>query len=166
MTQDELKQINNVRELVLKQVDTIIATYTSEKSDKYFTSDVRAYLLTVGSGMVAEGTTEYYQFPSKELAEKVYKAFVKESRYYNTQKRGDYCNVSDIQSHLKKFRLRIAKMLTPGISQAERNLLFQAKVLSQLNELYEAQKTFTKVLQMYADTFFGEIQKLQIKSEK
>lgn len=164
MTQDE-KQINNVRELVLKQVDTIIATYTSEKpDDKYFTSDVLAYLLTVGSGMVAEGTTEYYQFPTKELAEKVYKAFVKESRYYNTQKRGDYCNVSDIQSRLKKFRARIEKIVAPPkLTQAQQNTLFQAKVLSQLNELYEAQKTFTKVLQMYADTIIGEIQKLQIK---
>lgn len=164
MTQDELKQINNVRELVLKQVDTIIATYTSEKSDKYFTSDVRAYLLTVGSGMVAEGTTEYYQFPSKELAEKVYKAFVKESRYYNTQKRGDYCNVSDIQSHLKKFRLRIAKMLTPGISQAERNLLFQAEVLHQLQTINETIKNIIKVNNIVLDAILKEFEKLKNNS--
>lgn len=159
MTQDEIKQLNSVRELVLKQVDTIIATYTSEKSDKYFTSDVRAYLLTVGSGMVAEGITEY--FPSKELAEKVYKAFVIESRYYNTQKRGDYCNASGIQSRLKKFRLRIAKMLTPGISQAERNLLFQAEVLHQLQTINETIKNLIKCNNIVLDTILKKIENLK-----
>lgn len=158
---DELKRLNKVRNLVLAQVNTIIGKYTPEIGEKFFTNDIQVYLLTVGSGMVAEGTTEYYQFPSKELAEKVYKAFVKESRWY--PKHCDtYCKASIIQERLIKFRARIEKIVAPPKqTQAQQNTLFQAKVLSQLNELYEAQKTFTKVLQMYADTLIGEIQKLK-----
>ena len=147
--------------LVLKQVDTIIDKYKPEIGEKFFTNDIYVYLLTVGSGMVAEGTSEYYQFPNKGLAERLYKSFVQEAKWYPKHCTA-YCNATIIQERLKKLRERIVKILQPSkLTQAQQNALFQAKVLSQLKELYEAQETFTKVLKIYADTLIGEIKKLQ-----
>ena len=84
----------------------------------------------------------------------------KNGRIYSS----DCFNLDDpiIQERLKKLRERIVKILQPSkLTQAQQNALFQAKVLSQLKELYEAQETFTKVLKIYADTLIGEIKKLQ-----
>ena len=121
--------------LVLKQVDTIIDKYKPEIGEKFYTNDIYAYLITVGSGMVAEGISEYYNFPNKELATKIYKAFFQESRWY--PKHCDtYCKASIIQERLAKFRARIEKIVAPPkLTQAQINAEFQKKVLERLENL-------------------------------
>lgn len=121
--------------LVLKQVDTIINKYKPEIGEKFFTNDIHVYLLTVGSGMVAEGTSEYYQFPNKGLSERLYKSFVQEAKWYPKHCTA-YCKATIIQSRLKKFRARIEKIVAPPKqTQAERNAEFQKKVLERLENL-------------------------------
>lgn len=140
MTQDEIKQLNNVRELVLKQVDTIIEKYTPEIGEKFFTNDIYVYLLTVGSGMVAEGTSEYYQFPNKGLAERLYKSFIQEAKWYPKHCTA-YCNATIIKQRLSKFRARIEKIFAPSKqTQAERNAEFQKTVVDLLTQILEVIK--------------------------
>lgn len=123
--------------LVLKQVDTIIDKYKPEIGEKFFTNDIYVYLLTVGSGMVAEGTSEYYQFPNKGLAERLYKSFVQEAKWYPKHCTA-YCKASIIQERLAKFRARIKKIVaTPKQTQAERNAEFQKTVVSLLTQMLE-----------------------------
>lgn len=139
MIMDEAQKQEDYATLVLKQVDTIINKYKPEIGEKFYTNDIYAYLLTVGSGMVAEGISEYYIFPNKELANKVYKAFFQESRWY--PKHCDtYCKASIIQSRLKKFRARIEKIVAPHKTQAECNAEFQKTVIDLLTKMLNAIK--------------------------
>ena len=147
---DVTKKQEDYATLVLKQVDTIIDKYKTEIGEKFFTDDIQVYLLTVGSGMVAEGTTEYYQFPSKELANKLYKAFFQESRWY--PKHCDtYCKASIIQERLSKLRVRIEKIVAPPkLTQAQINAEFQKKVLERLENIENNINNIISLLPNYA----------------
>ena len=141
---DVTKKQEDYATLVLKQVDTIINKYKPEIGEKFYTNDIYAYLITVGAGMVAEGISEYYNFPNKELATKIYKAFFQESRWY--PKHCDtYCKASIIQERLLKFRNRIEKIVAPPKqTKAQINAEFQKTVVDLLTKILEVIKTTKK----------------------
>lgn len=136
--------------LVLKQVDTIIEKYKPERGEKFFTNDIQSYLITIGSGMIAEGISEYYQFPNKGLAERLYKSFVQEAKWYPKHCTA-YCNATIIQERLAKFRARIEKIVAPPKqTQAQINAEFQKKVLERLENLENNINHIISLLPNYA----------------
>lgn len=140
MIMDEAQNKEDYATLVLKQVDEIINKYKPEIGEKFFTNDIHVYLLTVGSGMVAEGTSEYYQFPNKGLAERLYKSFIQEAKWYPKHCTA-YCNATIIQERLSKFRARIEKIVAPPKqTQAEKNAEFQKTVVDLLKQILEVIK--------------------------
>ena len=150
MIMDEAQNKEDYATLVLKQVDTIIEKYTPERGEKFFTNDIQAYLITVGSAMIVEDISEYYHFPNKELANKLYKAFFQESRWY--PKHCDtYCKASIIQDRLAKFRARIKKIVAPPkLTQAQINAEFQKNVLERLENIENKINHIISLLPNYA----------------
>jgi len=118
-------------------IDSIItfirASYSEDKSKRFFTADVRGCIDAFIAGINQHIENGDYEDDSLLKIANIMK---REAKYYDFVVR-DYVEAKTIQNRLTKMEARIKKILTPKQTQAERNAEFQGKVVYLLTKILQ-----------------------------